>query len=132
MRLCTPLIWLVTYQLDELNFLNSIGASQAFEALNWDFAAASHELDELCLLGVVEFLEYFPEPLNHLRLFGVVFVHHMLFQVLDINRWQSTDQELKLSKVENLYQVKRHELMEAMQESINLCFDAAVQSVVQD
>jgi hypothetical protein len=89
-----PLVRLIADQFYDFHFLNSVGASQAFEAFYGDFAAASDKLDELCFIGAAEFLEHFPEPLDDFRLFAVAFVDDMLPQVLDINNGQTTDEKL--------------------------------------
>ena len=89
-----PLVRLITDQFYDFYFLNPAGASQAFEALYGNFAAAGDKLDELCFIGVAEFFEDFPEPLDDFRLFVVAFVDDMLPQVLDINNGQTTDEKL--------------------------------------
>ena len=59
-----PLVRLVCGQFGYLDLLHAVGTSQTFESFHGNFAASSHELDELCPLAIVEFLKHLPEPLD--------------------------------------------------------------------
>lgn len=74
--------------------MDSIGASQAFEALYGHFAGACDELDELGFISVAELFQHFPEPLDNFWLFIIILVNNMFFQVLDIHSWEATNEKL--------------------------------------
>ncbi len=45
---------------------------------------------------------------------------------LTVNTWKSADQELKLSVIEDLYQLSWDEIIESSKEGIHLCLDGPI------
>lgn len=70
-------------ELYYLEFLYAATASKTLEALNRHLATTSYELNELCTLTVIKFLQDFKEPANDRGLSWIVLVHCVFFQVHD-------------------------------------------------
>ena len=51
-------------ELNDLEFLKTPASPEALEALYRHLAAASDELDELCALAIIKFLEHLKEPFD--------------------------------------------------------------------
>jgi len=114
--------------LDDLELAEAVRATEAFESFDRDFAAAGHELDEFSKLVVSQLLQGGPEEEDWLRTSCIVLVGAVLLEIVDVDRWQTRKQQLKLSVVKNLKQITGHNREEALQEGIHLGFDCLIQS----
>ena len=69
------------------------------------------------------FLAYLPEVLYHRITFGVTAVVGVLLPVVDIDICDTANEQLKLALIEDVDQVGRDELVEALHKGIKLLID---------
>ena len=69
------------------------------------------------------FNTHLPEVLYHRIAFGVTAVIGVLLPVIDIDICDTTNEELKLALIEDVDQVGRNELVEALHKGIELLID---------
>lgn len=86
---------------------------ESFEAVKWDFRAASDKLKKEGKVRWGEALNHLPEPYYLVRLGGVAVVLNVVLKVLEIKVRQAGYEQLKFSIVKNAYKFTRDELMEA-------------------
>ncbi|MFN9899931.1 MAG: hypothetical protein ACK55Z_14310, partial [bacterium] len=55
-----------------------------------------------------------------------IFVNYIIFEVLDVNNWKSTDHQLYFFEIEYAYEILRHKIVEPFKERIYLRLDALV------
>lgn len=91
----------------------SVHAFKLFEAIQRDLGCAGDELEELGAFFLVEGAYGAPEPLDLRRCRCVVVVVGVVLPVVDVDVWQTGDEELKLLFVEDSDQFSRDDVVEA-------------------
>lgn len=132
-------IVVICEELNYLEFLQASATSQALEALNRDLTAPRHELYKFGTLAVIKFFQGFEEPAHYRGICAVILIHSVLLEVHDyrllrmveltVDVGQATDQEFKLTVIENLDELLRHDLIEPLKEVVDLLLYGVIQLV---
>ena len=118
---------------DDCELLDAVLTAEAFEALDWYFARACHELNEFSALTVIEVSESLPEDLHWLRVSCVAsLIRCVLSQIVNVNDLESGYEKLKLPIVEDLDQVFGNDGKHAVLERVELLRDLLLQPIVGD
>ena len=101
----------------------SITSLQIFEPVDWNSTGSSGKLQQPRFLFGVPCSNNLPEVLDDLILFLVSTIIGMLFPIINIDVCYTTNEEFKFSFIKNVNKVRRDQLIEACDESVELFFD---------
>jgi len=76
-------IRIVREEFHNLELLKSTTSPESLEALDWDFAAPRHKLDELSSFAIIELFKDLEEPFHDWRLGRVIFIYSVLLEIHD-------------------------------------------------
>ena len=116
----------------DVEFGEAIHALELLEAVERNLARTCDELKQLGALFFVEALDCTPEPLNLRRSALLVVVLGGVLPVVDINVRQTRDEQLEFLLVEDRDELRRDNVVEAAQESVELSFDRLDEAVLDD
>jgi hypothetical protein len=77
-------------------------------------------VEEASAFDMVHILDSDPEPLHLRRMIHVAIVQAVGTPISQIDLWQSTDQQLQLTLVEDRHQILWHQCVEALQKRRDL------------
>jgi hypothetical protein len=100
-----------------------ITALQVLEAIDWNSAGTSGELQQATLLFGIPCADDLPEVLNDFVLLLVAAVVGMFLPVVNIDIGNAADQKLKFTFVKYVDKIRRNEFVEACNKGIELFFD---------
>lgn len=127
-----------------LKLLRAVKHVKIRETTERYFAGARHELQEACPVFLLKWAQRPPEPLNLgrelLSVFfqmkkkaykwtdlhwaaGILVIFRVCHQIVNIDIWKATDQQLELLLVKNWDQTFRYDIVESFKKSVQLLSD---------
>ena len=110
----------------------SIGALQILKPIDRNSRSSRRELQQSALLLGVPAANALPEVLDDLVVLGVPSVIGVLLPVLDVDVGDTTDEEFEFALVEDVYEIRGDELVEAGDEGVELFRDALLDAPLRD
>ena len=124
------MIWLASFFNCESS--RSITTLQILETIDWNTRGTCSELQETGLLLGIPAANAFPEVLDDFVILGVATVIGVFLPVLDVNVCNTTDKQLELAFVKNIYKIRGDELVETGDESLELFLDTFLNTPFRD
>jgi len=97
----------------DIESAESVHALEFFEAIEWHLARTRHELEQLGCLFLVEAAHCTPEPLNLWGCLSVVVVVCVALPVVNVDVWQTRDEQLEFLFREDGDEFRGNNLLEA-------------------
>ena len=114
----------------DLEFLNAWLTTESFEALDRNFRASCHKLNEFSSLTIIKVLQRLPEQQHWLGVSIIALIVGILFQIIDIDLLQARNEKLEFTIVEDFDKVFRYDLEQALFEGVHLGRDRLFEAIV--